>query len=122
MKLRTLIRIVTGTAVGLLAPTAISATGKAPTRRHRSDLKAVKHTAKGSKVAPAVASQGIYSAPFPSYAITTPRYIYVPANAANTPVVVDDCENYGNNCSDQELCDIWGLNCPAPPPSVAARS
>ncbi len=51
-------------------------------------------------------------APFPSWPIVTPRYIYIPADAANFPVVVDDCHTNGNNCSDDQLCDYWGVSCP----------
>jgi hypothetical protein len=68
---------------------------------------------------PAVAKHGssasphrAYVAPFPSSPIVTPRYIYVPANAANPPVVSDTCQNVANNCTNQQLCEIWGQNCP----------
>ena len=35
----------------------------------------------------------------------------------------DDCAMSGNNCTDQQLCELWGMNCDlvaAAPTSVAA--
>ena len=44
---------------------------------------------------------------------TGPLYIYFPGtpNQASIAPSPDDCVMTGNNCSDQQLCDIWGMNC-----------
>src|SRR5689334_3048512 len=46
-------------------------------------------------------------------------YIFVPApppsSAAQMPYV-DTCVSSGTDCTPQDLCDIWGMNCPAPAP------
>ena len=43
---------------------------------------------------------------------TTPLYIYVPGPAlASSGTSANDCATSGNNCTDQQLCDIWGMNC-----------
>jgi len=44
---------------------------------------------------------------------TGPLYIYVPGtpNQASSAPSADDCANTGNNCTNQQLCDIWGENC-----------
>jgi hypothetical protein len=46
-------------------------------------------------------------------ASTGPLYILVPGvpNQASTALGPDDCATSGNNCTDQQLCDIWGENC-----------
>jgi hypothetical protein len=44
---------------------------------------------------------------------TGPLYILVPGvpNQASGTPSADDCATSGNNCTDQQLCDIWGENC-----------
>jgi len=50
-------------------------------------------------------------------AATRPRVIVVPpitiTSAGVTSLLAqsDDCQTSGNNCSPQELCDVWGINC-----------
>jgi hypothetical protein len=29
----------------------------------------------------------------------------------SAPSTVDECSYSGNDCTDQQLCDIWGMNC-----------
>ncbi len=43
---------------------------------------------------------------------TGPLYIYFPGtpNQASSPYV-DDCLSSGNNCTDDQNCSIWGMNC-----------
>jgi hypothetical protein len=41
---------------------------------------------------------------------TTPNYTYYPA-PTSAPSPADDCIPSGNNCTDQQLCEIWGMNC-----------
>ncbi len=56
---------------------------------------------------------------------TSPRYIHFPGPAGPTSVYADDCLTSGNNCTDQQLCDIWSMNCDlvtSTPPSVATLS
>jgi hypothetical protein len=54
-----------------------------------------------------------------SSSIVTPRYIYVPAPAAAPSSYVDpnNCANSGNDCSDQQLCELWGESCDVQPPA-----
>jgi hypothetical protein len=42
---------------------------------------------------------------------TGPLYIYLPGPSTPPVPYVGDCLTSGNNCTDQELCDIWGMNC-----------
>ena len=42
---------------------------------------------------------------------TGPRYIYIPGPVGQPSTPADDCPYSGNNCTDQQLCDIWGMNC-----------
>ena len=43
---------------------------------------------------------------------TTPLYIYIPGpSVASSGTSANDCATSGNNCTDQQLCDIWGMNC-----------
>jgi hypothetical protein len=57
-----------------------------------------------------------------SSSIVTPRYIYVPAPAAAPSSYADpnNCENSGNDCTDQQLCELWGESCDAQAPADAA--
>ena len=54
---------------------------------------------------------------------TGPRYIRIPGSGGQPSTYVDDCLSSGNNCTDQQLCDIWGMNCDlvtSAPANVAA--
>jgi hypothetical protein len=54
---------------------------------------------------------------------TGPRYIHLPGPTTPPVPYVGDCISSGNNCTDQQLCDIWGMNCDlveTSTPSVAA--
>ncbi len=54
---------------------------------------------------------------------TGPRYIHLPGPSTPPAPYVGDCISSGNNCTDQQLCDIWGMNCDlveTGTPSVAA--
>ena len=44
---------------------------------------------------------------------TTPRVLIIIARLpVGTPIATgDDCVLSGNNCTDQQLCDLWGMNC-----------
>jgi len=76
----------------------------------------------------AQASFDSYAKPKASHAkvtktkVTTPRVIKrrsvrpliiigVPTPGAAVPAVADECVYSGNNCTDQQLCDVWALNC-----------
>jgi hypothetical protein len=46
-------------------------------------------------------------------------YIFVPAPPPSSAIqmpYVDVCVSSGTDCTPQDLCDIWGMNCPAPAP------
>ena len=57
---------------------------------------------------------------------TSPLYIVVPGSLGGIATPADDCESSGNNCTDQQLCDLWAMNCDlvglvsTPVPTVAA--
>ena len=56
---------------------------------------------------------------------TTGRVLIIVTQFTPTPQMsaADDCAMSGNNCTDQQLCDIWGMNCDlvaAAPSNVAA--
>ncbi len=40
-----------------------------------------------------------------------PSYIFVPGPSGQASAGADDCATSGNNCTDQQNCDIWGMNC-----------
>lgn len=49
-------------------------------------------------------------------------YIFVPAPPSSSGLQmpdVDICVSSGTDCTPQDLCDIWGMNCPAPAPEAA---
>ena len=55
----------------------------------------------------------IYSAPFSPTSIVTQGYIYAPGPVAGASTYADpnECQDDGNNCTDQQLCQYWGENC-----------
>jgi hypothetical protein len=44
---------------------------------------------------------------------TAPRVLIIVSQFAPSPQAItgDDCAMSGNNCTDQQLCDLWGMNC-----------
>ena len=49
----------------------------------------------------------------PRIKLTTPRVLIIVAQGP-TPGVADwagDCASSGNNCTNQQLCDMWAVNC-----------
>jgi hypothetical protein len=46
-------------------------------------------------------------------ASTGPLYIYFPGtpNQPSSAPSQDDCASTGNNCSNDQLCSIWGMDC-----------
>jgi hypothetical protein len=44
---------------------------------------------------------------------TTPRVLIIVTQYAPAPQdpSADDCAMSGNNCTDQQLCELWGMNC-----------
>ena len=49
-------------------------------------------------------------------------YIYVappPLSSVMQMPYVDACVSSGSDCTPQDLCDIWGMNCPAPAPDAS---
>jgi len=40
-----------------------------------------------------------------------PIIVRVPPAGAVAPAVADECVYSGNNCTNEQLCDIWALNC-----------
>lgn len=97
MTLRTL-ALATSAALALVAPvgTALGSTGHHATTHH--------------PVLPLHPAPKVYTAPFSSTPIVTPRYVYVPAAIPNPYALAyaEDCSVSGNNCTPEQLCEIWG--------------
>lgn len=113
MKLRTLI-VAAGATLLIVVPSTNAAALK--TVHHhfaRAALGGLKGpTGKTSKRL--VTPRAVYVAPFQP--IVTPRYIYFPTPATTILAAIpgaDDCLTSGNNCTGRQLCDIYGMNCPA---------
>jgi hypothetical protein len=118
----------TGAAVVLAVPAAQAAlrnaapVGKAADRH--APHAAGSHRSKAHHAIPIAAKSKKGSSrtvPRPS---TGPIYIYIPAPPIGTvaPAAPDpnECQDTGNNCTPQQLCDFWGENCPAPPVDTTA--
>jgi hypothetical protein len=51
----------------------------------------------------------------------SPLYIFVPGPLPfMQPAPADDCDNSGNNCTAEQLCELWGENCDQVPPATTA--
>jgi len=85
----------TSTVAAVTVALAPAAVAHKPVQRHV-------HSTAGAHV--------IYTAPWPSVPIITPRYIYYPGAAPdpNAPPMPADCATTGQNCTDVELCELWG--------------
>jgi len=42
---------------------------------------------------------------------TGPIMIIVKTSGTPAPVTVDDCATSGNDCTPEQLCELWGMNC-----------
>jgi hypothetical protein len=93
MKIRTL-TVATALAVALAAATA--GTSTAHMNAPRKSARPVVHK--------------VYTAPFGSVAIRAGNYIYLPGFAANPNAMPAQtgCTWDGNNCTPEELCQLWG--------------
>ena len=103
--------ILVGAALAIAAPTA-GATLDRSTPAKVKHAKVVKVT----KVAKSKVGKTIVAKNHPPKVSTVrsqPLYIYVsgPATLSPSASSSDDCMTSGNNCTDQQLCDIWGMNC-----------
>ena len=114
MKIRTLI-IGTGTVLVLLAPAATAAPSKTIPRQAAGHKIVQKPSAIAKPAQKNASTPTIFTAPFPPWPIVTPHYIYIPGFAGSASNVSEpDCASSYSNCTAQELCDIWGENCPPP--------
>ena len=50
----------------------------------------------------------VYTAPWPGWPISTPRYIYVPGGHPDPNAAMPTCDTTGDGCTAQQLCDLWG--------------
>ena len=110
----------TGVAAALVVPMASgsidrslpwAATGQGQSIHHKQLSKTLK-----SGISTATKTKGKGGKP------TGVVYIYVPAPPLSSVMpmpYVDDCLSSATDCTPQELCDIWGMNCPAPAPDTA---
>ena len=104
-----MIMLVAGAAIALAAPLANAASTKklntAPVH------KVVKH-AKTTKIAK---PSGKLGTPGTSEPVTPkpPLYIFVPgySGPALAADPADECQSSGVNCTDTQLCEVWGENC-----------
>jgi hypothetical protein len=114
MKIRTLV-VTTATIVGVAVPVATASQAKTPvhpTGHHKASahstatLSAASTSTARKTTAPGV----VYVAPFGPLPIITPRYIYFPALPAdpNAAPSADECTFSGNNCTPEQLCELWG--------------
>jgi len=116
MRVRTL--TVALSAALVMASSATAATAKQAPLRSSHAPKAVAtpatKAARGKTRVSGTTPDTVYVAPFGSVRIVTPGYIYFPAPAAssNAGTDVSDCASTGNGCTDEQLCEIWGENCP----------
>jgi hypothetical protein len=118
--------LVAGTAAfAILAPTA-GAAGNGSARHvgpagHVTGHRVVKHksTAEGKTSKTAAKTKTIAKVkPVPAKPRIVP-YIYVPPGVPGPPYVDPNaCADSGTDCTDQQLCDLWGMNCNSIP-SVA---
>jgi len=107
--------------VGISAALALGAPVAAGTPNVTIGHRPAGHKAgQGSSTKPAGANgaePGVHRAPFPAWPVSTPRYIYIPAYSGTVDTTNEpDCATSGDNCTPQQLCDMWGVNCPAPAP------
>jgi hypothetical protein len=58
-------------------------------------------------------TSGNHSTPAKHKASTGLIYIYFPGTPtqASATSITDDCAQSGNNCTDEQLCITWGMNC-----------
>ena len=93
-------------------------------QKHGNAAKGAMTSTSARKVSAPFATPQILAAPFPSYPIVTPRYNYSPGAPPGSAVpYVGDCETSGNNCTVQQLCEVWGVNCPvAVAPDLSAEA
>jgi hypothetical protein len=52
----------------------------------------------------------IYKAPWPTTPVITARYVYFPGGKPdpNAAPSVSECAPTGENCTTEELCEMWG--------------
>jgi hypothetical protein len=113
--------VATGAAAALVAPMASGSidrslpwdmTGQQQSTSHRQLAK--KLTSDASKTAKKAKTKG--GKP------TGVVYVFVPAPPLTSAIqmpYVDACVSSGSDCTPQDLCDIWGMNCPAPAPDAS---
>ena len=65
------------------------------------------HGGKASKGSKAATGKSSKRAVYPV------TYIFVPASPGTSSPVADpnECQDSGSNCTDQQACEFWGMNC-----------
>lgn len=114
MKVRTLI-ITAGASFALVAPAAQASVERilpqyaGPTKAVLGAHKKIVKTSTAAKA---------------SKHVVPPRVIYIYFPGPSTPVTsapdLGNCATSMVDCTDQQNCDIWGFNCPAPPANPQA--
>jgi hypothetical protein len=95
-------------ALGVFAPTALGALDWEATvstkhvKSHHAVTTAKSKTGKSKTAAKA-------AVPRPPIYIYAPGPVQAPAGAVVDPTT--ECTTYGNDCTDQQACEYWGMNC-----------
>ena len=108
--------IALATTLAFIAPLAAAAgrstlrAGRSPTTHPAAKGLSVAKNHTASRTARPASGSGVYVAPFGPDPIITPRYIYIPGFAPdpNATISYDDCAVSGNNCTGDQLCELWG--------------
>jgi hypothetical protein len=117
------------TAIALsasLVPGGVAHELARPARGHAGVTQAASisaETARNSRTGPGPGDT-VYTAPWPETPIVTAVYIYQPASAV-TPAplsAAEACADFGQGCTDEQLCDLWGINCSADPQAGATAT
>ena len=107
-------------AIALAASLAPGGVARAPTRHARGQAGVKRPASTGTRIAvtppTGVAPGGtVYRTPWPAAPIVTARYSYQPAYAVPAIAAADECADFGTGCTDEQNCDLWGIDCSADP-------
>jgi len=117
MKIPITLAIALATTLAFIAPLAAAAErstvqgGRSPTTHPAAKGVSVAKIHTASRAARPASGGGVYVAPFGPDPIITPRYIYIPGFAPDpnaTTTSYDDCAVSGNDCTGDQLCELWG--------------
>lgn len=107
-------------AIALAASLAPDGVARAPTRHPPGHAGVTRPASTGPRIAAnpstGVAPGGtVYRRPWPATPIVAARYSYQPAFAVPAIAAADECADFGTGCTDEQNCDLWGIDCSADP-------